>query len=537
MYIPREPSQYIIILLLGILVFLGYQTRNIVGEEYYYNPDEMGHVQVSTAHNITQVLKNSKFEMHPPLGPALRYMWMEINDSPNYVRLLSKYFSIATIILYFFIGKNISCNSTGLISAYLATFSYGNVVLSQVARNYTILVFFISTALFCYLLYRKQKKELWLVCYVVFAFFAIATHFGAIVPIISIFIIQLWDNLKNKHHDYNFKLWVVINIALGLFFIYFYSSLSWTLEAYRSEFGNHSFLKNVVRFFPLLTRHIIYILPPLSFNVVGFLSLLWITIFIYSVIKLRKKYVHLVNIILVLLLLSFILHVTGVLTLSDSRRNFALMPFIILPISLLLANVIKGNKLYMGVLTTAAIGAIALLFNSNAIYFKNSWELSLTRETHDNFLNFKSKLRGYDAIIVPRLYSVYFVSEGDSLYNHLPTNFPKNPVGIVQDGKVITFFHLKYTRFINKQVFISFIKELEQQKLLDNYKKLWFINGRWEDPIIKRILGCGELEGNYSFALSNPELTLFSIPKNTLLNDILPMTGKYHHCLDVTPKS
>ena len=60
MYISKERSQYIIIFILGILVFLGYQTRNKVGEDYYYNPDEMGHVQVSKAQNIMQVLENER---------------------------------------------------------------------------------------------------------------------------------------------------------------------------------------------------------------------------------------------------------------------------------------------------------------------------------------------------------------------------------------------------------------------------------------------------------------------------------------------
>ena len=238
MYISKERSQYIIIFILGVLVFLGYQTRNKVGEDYYYNPDEMGHVQVSKAQNIMQVLKNSIYEMHPPLGPVLRYLWMGGNDSPYFVRLLSIYFSLATIILYFYIGKKLSGSFAGLISVYFVAFSYGNVILSQVARNYTILAFFISATFYCYLFYREQKKGLWLILYAICACLAIATHFGAIVPIISIFMVQLCETLKNKHDKHNFSLWVVINLVLGLIFLYFYSSLSWTLEAYINEFGN-----------------------------------------------------------------------------------------------------------------------------------------------------------------------------------------------------------------------------------------------------------------------------------------------------------
>ena len=175
-------------------------------------------------------------EVHPPLFYIVEKIVLPFGTSEFLYRLFPAIFGIATIPLFYFIGKKMVNGPVGIVMAALITFSPFHIQYSQDARMYTMLLFITSVALIFYLeAIRSNNTKYWLLFGIASAL-AIWTHFMAFIIIGALFMYALWYQVKEKNRPTNLLLSIVVMVALlsplliiikGLFFNRITSAPTW----------------------------------------------------------------------------------------------------------------------------------------------------------------------------------------------------------------------------------------------------------------------------------------------------------------------
>ena len=92
---------------LALLIILSVFLRVHGAGEYYYNADDMQHIEIAKGrHHSKRCCSIRSMKTHPPLGHILRHYWLMLGDTPWFVRSFSLLFGITLIPLYYQIGKN-----------------------------------------------------------------------------------------------------------------------------------------------------------------------------------------------------------------------------------------------------------------------------------------------------------------------------------------------------------------------------------------------------------------------------------------------
>ena len=127
-------------------------------------------------------------------------------------RLLSLFYAIATVILIYFLSKEIFNKKIGLIAALFLALSGLHVVYSYVSRPDTALVFWLYATIYFSLLFVKRDNLIWLILAIISSGFtsAMKPSFVNIIPLIYIFFLK-----KNKIRN----ILLIIFIFLGAFML------------------------------------------------------------------------------------------------------------------------------------------------------------------------------------------------------------------------------------------------------------------------------------------------------------------------------
>src|SRR5262249_17313565 len=145
------------------------------------------------------------------------YFWLMISDNPAWVRGESLFFALLSIPLYYFIGKRLNGELTGIFAAALLAFSHASILESSVVRNYTAFLFFLSASFYFYLLLREENSRGRLAAYAIFGLCACLTHFSGIFAFAVIGACEMLRLLCTKAGAQTFMRWIAANaiIALG----------------------------------------------------------------------------------------------------------------------------------------------------------------------------------------------------------------------------------------------------------------------------------------------------------------------------------
>jgi hypothetical protein len=162
------------------MVAAGLAVRVFVASRSYLNPDEAMHYMLINQPSAFLAYKASVAIAHPPLLYLLLYYWHFLGRSELMLRLPSVMVGTALCWMVFrWIGMVLG-RAAGLIGLIVATFSPALIALSAEVREYALLVFCISTAL--YFLERAFREEsvsrMWYFSF--FLYLAILTHYSAL---------------------------------------------------------------------------------------------------------------------------------------------------------------------------------------------------------------------------------------------------------------------------------------------------------------------------------------------------------------------
>ena len=149
-------------------------------------------------------------EVHPPLFYLVEKIILPFGTSEFLYRLFPAIFGIATIPLFYIIGKKMFGSPVGIIMAILITFSPFHVIYSQDARMYTMLLFLTGIALIFYLYAIHSNNIKYWIAFGLVSALAIWTHFIAFIFIGALIIYSIFHLIKGKKSPKNLLLSIIV---------------------------------------------------------------------------------------------------------------------------------------------------------------------------------------------------------------------------------------------------------------------------------------------------------------------------------------
>lgn len=150
-------------------------------------------------HTITEIWGFTAYgsEFNPPLFFWIEHYMLMFGNSELVLRFIPAIAGIATIPIFFLIGRELKDDATGLIAAFILTISQFAIFYSQEARAYSLLLLFVSIALYFYIraIDENQTKD-WIFMGICTSI-AVWTHFYAAIVIVPMFLSMLWIYRKN----------------------------------------------------------------------------------------------------------------------------------------------------------------------------------------------------------------------------------------------------------------------------------------------------------------------------------------------------
>jgi mannosyltransferase len=162
-------------------------------------------------------------EFNPPLFFWVEHFMIAFGNSEFILRFAPAIAGIATIPIFFLIGRELKDDTTGLISAFILTISQFAIFYSQEARAYSLMLLMVSIALYFYLrALNKGRVSDWIITGV-FSSVAVWTHFYSAIVIVPMFLSMLWIYRKEIYKPiYSIIIFTVctlplIVVTVGLF--------------------------------------------------------------------------------------------------------------------------------------------------------------------------------------------------------------------------------------------------------------------------------------------------------------------------------
>lgn len=189
---------------LVFLMILGYALRWQYFQGYYYNPDELIHLNIAKGDSLASVWQYWRNETHPPLGHFIRYFWMMLGNAEeiSFQRHLSIIFGLGCIPLMYLFGKELYDRRVGILSAIILTYAHHAIMSSAVVRNYTMGSVFILMALIFFLRLYKRGHIKDALLFIGFSVVTTATVYLTALTFFSILstwcLIDFWQKKYRK---------------------------------------------------------------------------------------------------------------------------------------------------------------------------------------------------------------------------------------------------------------------------------------------------------------------------------------------------
>lgn len=541
-YFNNQPmSKVFIAAWLTLLIIVAIYVRIHGVGDYSYSEDELLHMGMVQAGSLKQVLKFSIYETHPPLGNILRYYWAAFSDSVWFSRSFSLIFGIALIPLYYRIGKVLGGELAGICCAAFMAFSYGCIIQSYVARNYTAFLFFLSASIYCYLLWQRRRSLKNLLLYGGFGILACLTHFFGIFVIFCIAAYETLGFLRLSTNKHTIKGWIIINSIIGCLSIITYFIWKKTLSlAHPYSRFNASDWKTLAYntfYFPLSA--IDYVLPSIWMSYI-IVALLYLNIGSYS--KALRNFT-------ILTAIAIGIDITMIDTIhyssNGTRHDLWLAPFLLILSGLVVSNTCNmlANKFPQISAKIPYITAIILTLAGIVSYspegrFSDAGEYDIKFRDAGLLAGYLSKLDKKTVIIAERDEAFRIKNIYPYLGEDAFTGKSMATMTSYYDTSII--FNPYYRRMRTKDILFKTMEEARNRNMLEGIDTLVFMHSY---PMAV-LAACPALEKNIltfpSFGIDHkftPEeifsipAILMIIPKNVFFEQVISPSGKAHGCL------
>ena len=160
-------------------------------------------------------LLTSLGEVHPPLFYLFEKLALPLGKSEVALRIVPAVFGIATIPLFYMVGRKLVDDRVGLLMAVLITFSPFHIQYSQDARMYTVFLFFVALSLVFYLEAMKTGAFWQWTGFAVASSLVVWTHFFGFILFGALVLYALSAYLVKKQNLRNPGISVVIFLVIS----------------------------------------------------------------------------------------------------------------------------------------------------------------------------------------------------------------------------------------------------------------------------------------------------------------------------------
>lgn len=203
---------------LFLLVLIALKIRLTGLDQYYLTLDDTFDFANASYKNIIDVIKhNINRDGHPFFARIYLYFLHFITTDYMQVRIIFSIIpSIASIFLYYYIGKKNDGEVTGIVMAWVIAFSQVLVLTSQTFRHYSIYVLLFGIALHFILLYFKTNSKKHQYLYLLFAFICLYTHYQTAIVISAAAALITIKMVFKKEKKIQILEWVLLNFIILL---------------------------------------------------------------------------------------------------------------------------------------------------------------------------------------------------------------------------------------------------------------------------------------------------------------------------------
>ncbi|MCX5903117.1 MAG: glycosyltransferase family 39 protein [Proteobacteria bacterium] len=503
---------------------------------YAFNPDEVMLSFVADATNFTDLWEGIKNQTNAPLMYVILHLLIMLGKNELLLRCISLVPGAGLIIVFYFLGKKVSGAVSGITMAFLCAFGYGAVQLSQVVRPYSMLLVFLSGALYFFVSCLEKPGKKYLYGYSLCMLLAIAMHYPAVMFFAAIGCVWLLRSIIEEKPSAEYRSVIMAHLpSLALFCILYFFHISYHLggggvygtikETYLAPLFPHTFpgfINNTRDFFGYL------FLPPYA-TLFAVLSML-------GVIALWKTSQRALAATIVLTFaITIVFTIFKLFPFGGSRHSIYLFPMVCLLVG---ASAQYGFERFLPQLTSerarTGIGWVLVLMvmlSVGAVTFKmrqcdflrrykGPGEFSVTRADYDRIVGYLVNKREPRSVILTNLqtyhYLAFFNSDEDrNKKTYVALGFFKFAwEGL--DSYLVFVWKFDSTRIIN-----AALQALKEHAALTKLSTIYFVNIGWETGFIDTVRSANPLykivfnerlllEGGYLYSLS-PQAVLREI--------------------------
>ncbi|NTV30636.1 hypothetical protein HGA91_01475 [candidate division WWE3 bacterium] len=187
---------------------------------YFFSPDDLLRIGISSGHTLSDVLNRNFLEVHPPMMYVILHFLLKVGSHPIWLRLLGLIPGIMLIWVMYLLGRDWFNKRVGLIAAWLTTFNLGLVLQSQVLRQYSLALVFLSISWWLFLKYQKSKSLLVLWGYYALSFLSVLTHYAIVLPVLFFMMNHLSGSAKKVRLNGSLAGYILIISVIVIAFLY-----------------------------------------------------------------------------------------------------------------------------------------------------------------------------------------------------------------------------------------------------------------------------------------------------------------------------
>ena len=498
-----QVQKYVLLALVVWLLVIGMFIRIWGLWNYAFSPDEVMLASVAIGERLHDVWSALRDQTNAPLMYGILYGLIKISPDELVLRGISLLPGAGLILVFFLLGRRVSGTAAGVTMAYLAAFSSGAIQMSQVVRPYSMLLLFLSLALWFFISYAITCRQKYLYGYSLFMLLSIASHYSAVICFAAIGIVWFSRLLIQRESVKEFSKIglthlppLVIFILLYVYHISFQTAGGGVYTAIKQTYLASLFPHTLTGFTHNTAALFRYLFSPMKAKWLmviaasGFLSL-W---------QSRQRYTAIT--VLITFLLSFVLAGLNVYPFGESRHSIYLFPLIALLIGaavqsgynflnhcvipFLSRRIYFQNKKFQTKFSCAGVTGLAATALIIALYFQQhdflrSYgaynEFPLKQESYAKVKDYlKENMQPHDIIITNLQSSSYFIYNQYLQTNHKPQTFFLS----WYCGKIVwnefDCFYLFRWKFENIETVLRALKGINQHVDSRKISKVWLVN-------------------------------------------------------------
>lgn len=162
---------------------MGLLVRSWGLSQYWLSPDEAMILMISDHETFAAIWRDAFFQAHPPLFYFLLRCMTSISRDIYYLKCSSLLPGAALIVIYYFLGKKVSGHASGIAMSFVAAFAYGPMLLSQTIRPYSLMLLFLSLAIWAEVSYTDDGRKRTLLAYALCAAAALLFNYSALIAL------------------------------------------------------------------------------------------------------------------------------------------------------------------------------------------------------------------------------------------------------------------------------------------------------------------------------------------------------------------